>query len=89
MKLRWDKWLYGIGSAIIGGGAGAVVNGFTNIAIAPGTFNLTTGAGAMKVLLSMGVSFLLSGALSMFFYLKQSPLPPEATGDTTTIKKEE
>lgn len=86
MKLRWDKWLYGLGSAIIGGGAGAVVSGFTNIAIAPDTFNLSTPAGAWKVLLAMGINFATVGAFSMFFYLKQSPLP-QAEGDTTFTKK--
>lgn len=75
MKLRWDKWLYGLGSAVIGGGAGAVVSGLTNMGIAPETFNLTTGAGALKLLLSVGINFGLVGTLSMFFYLKQSPLP--------------
>jgi hypothetical protein len=83
MKLKWDKWLYGLGNAIIGGGAGAVISAFSNIAIAPGTFNLVTGEGATKVLTSMGVSFLISGALSLFFYLKQSPLPPEENSTDT------
>lgn len=77
MKLRWDKWLYGLGSAAIGGGAGAVVSGLTNMGIAPETFNLTTGAGALKILLAVGINFAMVGGLSMFFFLKQSPLPPE------------
>lgn len=88
MKLRWDKWLYGLGSAFIGGGAGAVVSGLTSMGIAPDTFNLTTTAGAQKLLLSVGINFGIVGLLSMFFYLKQSPLPTEATGNTETIIKD-
>lgn len=87
MKLRWDKWLYGLGSAIIGGGAGAVVSGFTNIMIAPDTFNLTTHAGAGKVALGMGINFLIVGFFSMFFYLKQSPLPAVDDSDPAAFRK--
>ncbi len=87
MNARTKKWLYGLGSAVIGGGSGAVVAGFTNIAIAPGTFNLTTLDGALKVMISMLVNFLIVGFFSLFFYLKQAPLPELGTGDTETFKK--
>ena len=87
MKLKWDRWLYGLGSAVIGGGAGAVVSGVTNIAISPATFNLTTADGAWKVVLAMGINFGVVAFFSAFFFLKQSPLPP-AEGDTEHITKE-
>lgn len=74
--MRWDKWLYGLGSAAVGGGAGAVVSGLTSMGLAPETFNLTTVEGALKTLLAAGINFGAVGILSMAFYLKQSPLPP-------------
>lgn len=87
MKLRWGKWLYGLGTAAIGGGSGAVVSGFTNIALAPNTFNFTTTDGAMKVLLAMAINFAVVGAFSMFFYLKQAPLPPMDDSDPALFRK--
>lgn len=91
MKLRWDKWLYGLGAAVIGGGSSAVVSGVSSMLISPSTFNVSTWDGALKVFSLMGVNFVLSAALSMFFYLKQSPLPsavPES-GDTDFVPKNE
>lgn len=76
MKLLWNKWLYSIGSAIIGGGAGAVVSGISTMLIAPGQFNVTSWSGAFHVMSIMAINFVLTGILSAFFYLKQSPLPP-------------
>jgi len=87
MRLRWDKWLYGVGSAFVGGGSSAVAAGFTNLVIAPGTFNLSTLEGAHKLLLSMAVTFGVAGALSMFFYLKQSPLPAPEDSDPAAFRK--
>lgn len=87
MKLRWDKWLYGLGAAIIGGGSSAVVSGVSSMLISPTTFNINTWTGAVKVFSLMGVNFCLSATLSMFFYLKQSPLPSEEAGNTETIIK--
>lgn len=83
MKLRWSKWLYGLGSAVVGGGAGAVVSGFTSIILAPDQFNLTTGHGALKVVAAMAINFGVVGFFSMFFYLKQSPLPPAEDDEPT------
>jgi hypothetical protein len=77
MKLMWDKWLYGLGSAVIGGGSGAVVSGVSTMLIAPSLFNVTSWAGVAKVFSVMAINFVLTGGLSMFFYLKQSPLPAE------------
>lgn len=82
MKLRWDRWAYGIGSAIIGGGSGSVVGGITSAVVFK--VDVATWAGATKILSVMAIQFAIAGAFSMFFYLKQSPLPPEATGNTDT-----
>ena len=68
-------WLHGLGSAFIGGGAGAVTAGFTAAVIDPKAFN--TGTQLKPLLALMGVTFLVNGLLSVFFYLKQSPLPPD------------
>jgi len=87
MNARTKKWIYGLGSAVIGGGSGAVVSGFTNIAIAPATFNLATLEGTLKVLIAMLVNFLIVGFFSVFFYLKQAPLPELGSGDTEIFKK--
>jgi len=66
-------WIHGIIAAFIGGGAGAVSAGFASAMVAPGQFNL--GGGLAGLLELMGVTFLVSGALSTFAYLKQSPVP--------------
>jgi hypothetical protein len=82
MNIRWRKWFYGLGSAVIGGGSGAVVSGITAMGFAPDKFNLADVNGAMRLLGLMATNFFFSGILSMFFYLKQSPLPAEPTGDS-------
>lgn len=84
MKLRWDKWLYGLGSAFLGGGASAVVSGITSMAAFH--VDVTTWAGALKIMSVTGINFVITGAFSMFFYLKQEPLPQSAD-NTVTIKK--
>lgn len=76
MKLDWEKWLYGLGTGIIGGGAGAVVAGLSSMLLAPQSFNITSWAGAVRALSMMAVCFVVNSLISMFFYLKQSPLPP-------------
>ncbi len=87
MRLKWGSWLYKLGTAAIGGGAGAVVSGVSSIMIAPDTFNLTSAAGGWKVLILMGVNFAVSGFFSMFFYLKTAPLPEIADEDTQAFRK--
>ncbi len=73
--LDWRNWLLGLSAALIGGFSGGVVSGLTAMGIAPDKFNLTTNLS--NTLYMAGVSGLLQGALSMFFYLKQSPVPKE------------
>lgn len=86
MKLKWDQWLYGIGSAVIGGGSSAIVGGA--VSIVAFKVDVTTWAGALKIMSIMLANFSLAGFLSMFFYLKQSPLPPPVTGNTEQFTKE-
>jgi len=87
MKTQTQKWLYGLGSAMIGGGSSAVTGGLTSMGFAPDKFNLSNSSGVWHLLGLMLANFVVSGALSAFFYLRQSPLPPESTGNTETITK--
>jgi hypothetical protein len=72
-------WLHGLFAALIGGGASSVSAGFANCIVDPKDFN--AGGGLAHLGETMVVTFVVSGALSAFAYLKQSPLPPEP-GDT-------
>lgn len=74
-KWRWsfETWIYGLFSAFIGGGASAVTAGVSGSMIDPEKFNLN--AGLVNVLKLTGACFVLNGLLTMFAYLKQSPLP--------------
>ena len=78
MTATTEKWLYGLASATIGGGSAAIVSGVTSMWFDPDKFNLTNMSGVLHLLGLMAVNFLFSGLLSAFFYLKQSPLPPES-----------
>ena len=77
MKITIQRWLYGLGSACVGGGASAVVSGFTAMGFAPDKFNFTTGAGVAHFFALALINFAVSAFLSAMFYLKQSPLPPD------------
>ena len=85
MNVRIEKWLYGLGSAAIGGGSGAVVSGITAMGFASDKFNLTDSHGIWRLLGLMLTNFVFSGLLSVFFYLKQSPLPAESSGNSDPI----
>ena len=76
MRLDWGKWAYGLVSGFIGGGAGAVSAGFAGMWTDPEHFNPVNGVGHLFTL--MGVTYLVSGALTALAYLKQSPLPSAA-----------
>lgn len=84
MKASTSKWLYGLGSAAIGGGSAAVVSGVTAMGIAPDKFNLTNASGFLHLIEMVLINFIFSGVLSAFFYLRQSPLPPETFTETTS-----
>lgn len=82
MTAKTEQWLYGLGSATIGGGSAAIVSGVTSMGFDPAKFNLTNMSGVLHLLGLMAVNFIFSGILSAFFYLKQSPLPPESITET-------
>jgi len=76
--MSWQNWLRGLVAAVITGAS----NGFLAAVVSPETFN-TSPDGLKK----LGIFIVLSGALGMATYLKQSPVPPlEETKVTETIK---
>lgn len=81
--LDWGNWLYNLGAGFVGGGASAVVSGVTINLMDPGHFNPRT----TDFYLIIGAMFLSNGLMSMFFYLKQNPLPSKITRTTTTEKQ--
>lgn len=82
MNKRVKRWLYGLVSAFIGGGASAVTSGLTSMGLAPDKFNLQNLSGFAHLMAMVGANFLVSGILSVMFYLRQAPLPDEPTGNT-------
>lgn len=78
--LDWSKWIYGLVSAIIGGGAGAATAGVGANLVVPGLR-------ASQTLSIMGMTFAVSGAIAGLAYLHQQPLPAvtvEKTVNTVT-----
>ncbi len=82
MNTRTERWLYGLGSAIISGGSSAVVSGLTSMGIAPDRFNIANLSGIGHLAELMIANFCVSAFLGAMFYLKQSPLPPESSGNS-------
>lgn len=83
MKLKWDKWFYALVQTTIGGVAssgaawlGMLVGNQVDASVQP--LNLK----------ELGIVLLTSTLLHLFFFLKQSPLPAEVTGNTEIITKE-
>jgi hypothetical protein len=72
-EISMNVWLLGILAAFISGGASGVVAGVTATGIDPASFNWTTQLKNTFIL--MGIVFVISGALGVAAYLKQSPLP--------------
>ena len=79
-SLDWSKWLYGLASAVIGGGAGAATAGVSANLVVP---NLN----ATQTLSIMGMTFVVSGAIAGLAYLHQQPLPAVRTEKTTESVK--
>jgi hypothetical protein len=71
--MNWKLWLHGLAAAFIAGGSTAVTSGISVSVVAPQVFN--TGAGLVPLLKVVGVTFVVSGLLAAFAYLKQSPIP--------------
>jgi len=80
-NLDWDKWLYGLISAFIGGGSGAFSSGVGAALLAPQDFNVQHPAQLIKL---MAFVFVISGAQPFFAYLHQNTLPTVKT--TTTVE---
>jgi len=66
-------WLHGLAAAFIGGGASGFTSGLASMGVDPEHFNIQTGLSHVAKLVA--ATFLLSGTLMAFAYLKQSPLP--------------
>lgn len=66
LKLGWAKWFQGILAAVIGGAANTVCA----IAVDPVAFNFND-------LPKLGKMAVGAAVISLAFYLKQSPVPPE------------
>lgn len=65
--MKWNKWIKGLISAIIGGAA----NSITVMIVDPLAFNMQDGAG------KLGMVALVSAIVAAAMYLKQSPLPSD------------
>ncbi|HEC61065.1 MAG TPA: hypothetical protein ENI27_02295 [bacterium] len=63
--MKWQKWLKGLISAIIGGAANSV----TVMVVEPASFNLQDGLG------KLGTVALVSSIVAAALYLKKSPIP--------------
>ena len=70
MRLRWDKWLYGLGQTVIGGVA---ATGSAYI----GTLIGNQVSASIPVMQWQSLGFVLVSATitNLFFFLKQSPMP--------------
>ncbi len=85
---RLDTWLHGLLAAGIGGGASAITSGLTSMGFAPDKFNMSDMKGIMHLLGLMAANFIVSGILSIAFYLRQSPLPPEGPNEWDELQKQ-
>lgn len=79
--LDFKGWLYGLLAAIIGGGSSSVTAAFGASFLDPEKFNLTNPGAVLKL---MAIVFGLNALLSMFLYLKQSPVP-QIVDEVTTV----
>jgi ABC-type phosphate transport system substrate-binding protein len=72
---RAEVWGKGIAAAAIAGASNGMITGLAAAGIDPGHFNLQSGLRA--TLAVAGASAVMSAALAVAAYLKQSPLPSE------------
>ncbi len=83
-NLDWDNWIYGLISALIGGGSGAAGSAVGVMVVDPRDFNLDHLSMVFKV---MVVTFIVGAAQPFFAYLHQSSLPKaKVVTITETIK---
>jgi hypothetical protein len=76
-RLDWQGWLRGVIGALISGGAGAVSSGVSISFLDP--------AHDINILKVMGITFLVSGVISMLKFLAITPVPNEVTIQQTTV----
>lgn len=81
-KTRVESWLYGMGKCVIGGAA-ATGSAWMGLAMA-GSVGLEVPHLNFK---SLGIILATSSLSNLFFYLKQSPLPPPSDGGTEILIK--
>jgi hypothetical protein len=79
--LDYKGWFYGFFHATIGGGASAVVGGFSASVLKPGDFGFAS-TDSLKL---MGMMFAFNFILSGFLYLKDSPVPNIVEDNTKRI----
>lgn len=72
--MKKNVWLRSILSALVSGGAGGVSTGLATLGISPEHFNFQQPALLLKV---CAASVVISAALGVANFLKQSPLPAE------------
>lgn len=72
MKLNWRKWLKGLIAAVIGGAANSVVA----MVVDPVAFNF-------QDLPKLGKLAACAALISLAFYLKQAPVPPDESEEGT------
>jgi hypothetical protein len=83
MRVKTEQWLRALAAAVITGAASSG-SAFVGIAVAA-----AVGVNVQRLdLKQLGVMCLTGGLVGMFAYLKQSPVPPESTGDTEMTKKD-
>lgn len=87
MVLEWRPWLYQLISAVISGGAGAVTTAFAAPLMDASKYNPLHVAYYEFI----GLTFIGTAFLKMFFYLDTHPLPPEVQTVTTvqTVTQQE
>lgn len=81
----WGNWLYGLFTAVITGGANAVVGGVSLNLVDPSHFNAQN-QDFYKIVATL---FLANATMSFFLFLKQTPLPSliEKTVETHTTER--
>jgi len=73
--LNWKKWIYGLFSAFIGGGAGSIVSTPVVSMLDP---NHDAVLGSAHFFELFAVLFVTHGLLTAAAYLQKSPLPDDA-----------
>ena len=84
-NLDWGSWIYGLLYGAISGGASAVVSGVTVALNDPKDY----GVGSGKFMELVITVFMANAAMSMFLYLKQTPLPAVKTVTTVQTVEQE